>query len=108
MDLMPWIRFFAARLQEARMAAASSATIHPAEAGPIAQTITVRGIEIATRVLPVVGIDDPGHVVLRKRLSRHAWLPFIAKVPPLRIGMDACGSTHDWPGVFASMAMTCG
>jgi transposase len=35
-------------------------------------------------------------VVLRKRLARGALLPCIAPVPPLRIGMDACGSAHYW------------
>ena len=62
----------------------------------MAQTITVLGIEIATLVFHVVGMDDSGHVVLRKRLARNAWLTFIANVPPLPIGMDACGSAHDW------------
>jgi hypothetical protein len=60
------------------MVAASSTTIHPEEAGPMAQTITVLGIDIATLVFHVVGMDDSGHVVLRKRLVRSAWLSFIA------------------------------
>jgi transposase len=78
------------------MVAASSTTIHPEEAGPMAQTITVLGIDIGKLVFHVVGMDDAGHVVLRKRLARSALLPFIANLPPLRIGMEACGSAHDW------------
>jgi transposase len=62
----------------------------------MAQTISVLGIDLAKPVFHVVGIDDSEPVVLRKRLARSAWLTFIANVPPLRIGMEACGSAHDW------------
>jgi transposase len=66
----------------------------------MAQTITVLGIDIAKLVFHVVGMDDSGQVVLRKRLTRGALLPFIANVPPLRIGMEACGSAHYWARCF--------
>jgi transposase len=82
------------------MVAASSTTIHPKEAGPMAQTITVLGIDIAKLVFHVVGMDDSGQVVLRKRLARSALLSFIASLPPLRIGMEACGSAHYWARCF--------
>jgi transposase len=78
------------------MVAASSTTIHREEASPMAQHMSVLGIDIAKQVFPVVGMDDRGHVVLRKRLARSTWLPFIANVPPLRLGMEACGSAHYW------------
>ena len=62
----------------------------------MAQTISVLGIDIAKLVFHVVEMDDSGHVVLRKRIARSELLTFIANVPPLRIGMEACGSAHDW------------
>jgi transposase len=62
----------------------------------MAQTISVLGIDIATLVFHVVGMDASGQVVLRKRLARSALLTFIANLPPLRLGMEACGSAHDW------------
>jgi transposase len=62
----------------------------------MAPTISVRGIAIAKLVFHVVGMDDSGPVVLRQRIARRAWLTFMANVPPLRIGMEACGSAHDW------------
>ena len=62
----------------------------------MAPTISVRGIDIAKLVFHVVGMDDSGPVVLRQRLARRAWLTFMANVPPLRSGMEACGSAHDW------------
>jgi transposase len=45
-------------------------------------------------------MDDSGHVVLRKRLARSELLTFIANLPPLRIGMEACGSAHYWARCF--------
>jgi transposase len=44
--------------------------------------------------------DHTGHVVLRKRIARRELLHFIATLPPLRIGMEACGSAHDWARRF--------
>ena len=66
----------------------------------MAQTMSVLGIDIAKLVFHVVGMDDTGHVVLRKRLVRSELLPFIAQLPPLRIGMEACGSAHYWARRF--------
>jgi transposase len=62
----------------------------------MAQTIRVLGIDIAKLVFHVVGMDDTGHVVRRKRLARSELRHFIATWPPRRMGMDACGRAHDW------------
>src|SRR5918992_2343222 len=82
------------------MVAASSTTIPREEASPMTQHMSVLGIDIAKQVFHVVGMDDSGHVVLRKRLARSALLPFMANVPPLRIGMEVCGSAHYWARRF--------
>jgi transposase len=66
----------------------------------MAQTITVLGIDIAKQVFHIVGMDDRGRVVLRKRLARSALLTFMANVPPVRIGIEACGSAHYWARQF--------
>jgi transposase len=60
------------------------------------QQMSVLGIDIATLVFHMVGMDDPGAVVLRKRIARSELRRFIATLPPLRIGMEACGSAHYW------------
>ena len=60
----------------------------------MAQQLSVLGIGIAKLVFPVVGMDESGHVVLRKRLARSELPAFIGTLPPLRIGMEACGSAH--------------
>ena len=60
----------------------------------------VLGIDIAKRVFHAVGMDDTGKVVFRKRMSRHDLMPFIAKLPPVLIGMEACGGAHYWARRF--------
>jgi transposase len=60
----------------------------------------VLGLDIAKRVLHAVGMDERGKLVLRKRLSRHDLIPFLAKLPPVRIGLEACGGAHDWARRF--------
>jgi transposase len=62
--------------------------------------MSVLGIDIAKRVFHVVGTDDTGKIVLRKRLSRHALMPFLAQLPPVLIGMEACGGAHYWARRF--------
>ena len=54
----------------------------------------VLGIDIAKRGFHAVGMDDRGHIVYRKRWSRHDLMPFIATLPPVLIGMEACGGAH--------------
>jgi transposase len=66
----------------------------------MAQQIRVLGIDIAKLVFHVVGMDDTGHVVLRKRMARSELLAFVVQLPPLRIGMEACGSAHYWARCF--------
>jgi transposase len=58
------------------------------------QEMNVLGIDIAKRVFHAVGMDERGNVVVRKRLSRHDLMPFMAKVPPVLSGMEAGGGAH--------------
>jgi hypothetical protein len=74
--------------------------IEPPEASPMKPAMSVLGIDIAKCVLHVVGMDERGKSVLRKRLSRHNLLPFIAKPPPVLIGMEAGGGAHYWARRF--------
>jgi transposase len=61
---------------------------------------SVLGLDIAKRVFHAVGMDERGKIVLRKRLSRHDLIPFLAKLPPVLIGMEACGGAHYWARRF--------
>jgi len=62
--------------------------------------MSVRGIDIAKRVFHAVGMENTGKIVLRKRLARNALMPFIATLPPVLIGMEACGGAHYWARRF--------
>jgi hypothetical protein len=64
-----WACLFSARLRSARMVAVVRATMHSKEASLMAQPMSVLRIDMAQWVLHVVGIDDTGAVVLRKRLA---------------------------------------
>jgi transposase len=75
-------------------------TIPQQEASPVKHHMSVLGIDIAKRVFHVVGMNERGQIVLRKRMSRHDLLPCIATLPPVLIGMEACGGAHDWARRF--------
>ena len=78
----------------------TSETMQRQEASPVQPHISVVGIAIAKRGFHVVGMHERGQIILRKRLSRHDLLPFIATLPPVLIGLEACGGAHDWARRF--------
>src|SRR6266446_97801 len=77
-----------------------SEPIEPQEASPMQPAINVLGIAMTKHVLHAVGMDNTGEIVFRKRLSRHDLMPCMAKLPPVLIGMEACGGAHDWARRF--------
>jgi transposase len=78
----------------------TSEIMEPQETSLMKKEISVVGIDIAKRVFHVVGMQESGQIVLRKRLSRHALMPFMAQLPPVCIGMEACGGAHYWARRF--------
>ena len=64
------------------------------------QEMSILGIDIAKPVMHAVGMDERGKIVFRKRLSRHDLMPFLAKLPLVLIGLEACGGAHDWARRF--------
>jgi hypothetical protein len=58
--------------------------------------MSVRRNDIAKRVFHMVDMDEKEKIVLRNRLSRHALIPFIATLPPVLIGMEACSRAPSW------------
>jgi transposase len=60
------------------------------------QKLSVVGIDIAKRVFHLVGMDERGQIILRKRLVRGEVLSFMANQPRVTVGMEACGGAHDW------------
>ena len=60
------------------------------------QNVCTVGIDLAKNIFHLVGTDSMGKIVWRKRLTRHALVPFLAQLPPVTIGMEACGGAHYW------------
>jgi transposase len=58
--------------------------------------ITTIGLDLAKNVFQVHGIDETGHVLVRKRLRRGQVLGFFAGLSRCLIGMEACGTAHYW------------
>jgi transposase len=58
--------------------------------------LNVVGIDIAKRIFHLVGLDDRGKIILRKRLMRGEVMAFMAKLPRVTVGMEACGGSHYW------------
>jgi len=59
-------------------------------------TIIRVGLDTSKHVFQVHGVDDNEQSVLSRRLGRTQMAPFFAKLPPTRIGLEACGAAHHW------------
>src|ERR687885_1904624 len=70
------------------------------------QDMSVVGIDIAKRVFHLVGMDERGKIVMRKRCSRGEVLPLMANLGPVTIGMEACGGAHYWARQFRHQGHT--
>src|SRR6266550_3240165 len=64
--------------------------------GAVHMQITTIGLDIATNVFQVHGIDAAEKVVVRKQLRRGQVMKFFAALPPCLIGMEACATAHYW------------
>ena len=58
--------------------------------------VTTIGIDLAKSVFQVHGVDERGHVGVRKQLRRDQVAVFFANLPACLVGMEACGSAHHW------------
>jgi transposase len=56
--------------------------------------IQALGIDLGKSVFHVVGLDERGQVVIRKRCSRTQLLAFTANLQVQMIGMEACSGAH--------------
>lgn len=64
------------------------------------QELSTVAIDLAKKVFHLVGSDSTGKILWRKRLSRNALMPFIVQLPPVLIGIEACGGAHYWARRF--------
>lgn len=60
------------------------------------KNLTTIGIDIAKNYIQIHGADVKGKTVLKKRVARDNFLPYMANLPKCLIGMEACGGAHYW------------
>lgn len=65
--------------------------------------VRVIGIDIAKRYFQIHGVDVAGDVVLRRKLSRDAFLKLIGSLSPCVVGMEAGSGAHHWARQIAQL-----
>ena len=60
------------------------------------QELSIVGIDLAKSVFHLVGMDERGKIIVRKRMMRGEVLAFMATLPAVTVGMEACGGAHYW------------
>ncbi len=68
--------------------------------------VTTIGIDLAKHVFQVHAVDAAGRVVVRKALRRGQVLPFLTKLAPCLVGMEACGTSHHWARELLALGQT--
>ena len=58
--------------------------------------IKVIGIDLAKNSFHVHGVNQAGHKVMSKKMSRQNLKTFMMNLPPCLVGMEACGGAHYW------------
>lgn len=64
------------------------------------------GIDLAKNVFHFHGANADGDCVFERRVRRDTLLPVLAKVPPCRIGIDACTGAFYWQREFEKLGHT--
>ena len=64
--------------------------------------IAVLGIDLGKNVCGLVGFDENGAVVMRRRARRDLLVDFVVKLPPCTIGMEACCGAHHLGRLFTA------
>src|SRR5215468_11544352 len=79
------------RHQCARMRLLRSQTREPS----VREIIRI-GVDTSKYIFQLHGVDAAEQPVLRKRVGRKQVLEFFAKLPPTKVGIEACGAAHYW------------
>ncbi len=56
--------------------------------------IAVLGIDLGKNICSVVGLDDDGRVLVRRRLKRWGLVEFAGRSPGCVVAMEACCGAH--------------
>jgi transposase len=66
-------------------------------------TIIRIGLDMSQHVFQIHGVDENEQPVLRRQIRRSEVTKFFAKLPPTRIGLEACGASHYWARVLRGL-----
>jgi len=58
--------------------------------------VTTIAMGLAKDVFQVHGVTTDGTVLFNRSIRRTQALAFFQRIPPCRIGIEACGSAHHW------------
>jgi transposase len=61
------------------------------------------GIDTSKAVFTLHCVDSTDCTVYQGNLRRSQLLPFLSKLPPTEIALEACGSAHHWARAFAAL-----
>ncbi|MEM5318645.1 IS110 family transposase, partial [Paraburkholderia sp. JHI869] len=66
-------------------------------------SVALLSIDLAKNIFQLYGVDERGHPVLSRRVSRNKLLEAVVCLPSCRIVMEACGGAHYWARRFSAM-----
>ncbi len=69
-------------------------------------SIFVLGIDLGKNVCSLVGLDETGAVVLRRRLRRDRVVEFVGQLSSCIVAMEACCGAHDLGRVLGAAGHT--
>lgn len=58
--------------------------------------ISFIGIDIAKHIFHIIGLDQNGKQILKKKLRRNKLLNYFANFEPCKISLESCASSHYW------------
>ncbi|MFT7577682.1 MAG: transposase, partial [Alphaproteobacteria bacterium] len=64
------------------------------------------GIDLAKNVFQVHGVDEQGEIIVIRQLRRKQVIPFLTKIEPCLIGMEACATAHHWARELTKLGHT--
>ena len=69
-------------------------------------SIFVLGIDLGKNVCSLVGLDEAGAVVLRRRIRRDGVVDFVSRLPACTVAMEACCGAHHLGRVLGAAGYT--
>lgn len=68
--------------------------------------ITSIGLDLAKSIFHLVGFDNRGKEVFKKKLNRQQLLPYFVQLPPCQISMEACAGSNYWYQQLSALGHT--